>query len=51
MATGESWNGIMHDCMLMDGCVEMLTGDSAGTYFDPGADALKVGLSESSLSI
>ncbi|KXZ52368.1 hypothetical protein GPECTOR_9g412 [Gonium pectorale] len=45
MITGESWNGIMHDCMITKGCV-LLTSDftspatgaalAAGSYFDPG---------------
>jgi hypothetical protein len=41
MATGESWNGIMHDCMIEKECVEMLTGDAAGEWLDSGSSALK----------
>ena len=41
MATGESWNGIMHDCMIIHDCVHVLTGDLAGTYVEPGADILE----------
>ena len=40
MATGESWNGIMHDCMIIHDCVQLLNGDLAGTYVEPGADVL-----------
>ena len=41
MATGESWNGIMHVCMINRDCVHLLTGDLAGTYVEPGADILE----------
>ena len=40
MSTGESWNGIMHDCMIEDLCVEILTGSDAGTYYDSGDSRL-----------
>uniref|UniRef100_A0A7S0CQF9 Voltage-gated ion channel superfamily n=1 Tax=Micromonas pusilla TaxID=38833 RepID=A0A7S0CQF9_MICPS len=36
-ATGERWNGIMHDCMTTSECVEILTTSGAyvaGTYVD-----------------
>lgn len=45
MATGESWNGIMHDCMIEKGCMEVLTGTNAGNWFDPKAPELD-GLTE-----
>jgi len=31
-ATGERWNGIMHDCMTTTSCVEIVNADDAGTY-------------------
>jgi hypothetical protein len=40
MATGESWNGIMHDCTIERACVELITGDLAGTFLDTDAAAL-----------
>ena len=33
-ATGETWNGIMHDCMISKRCVEILNGPNAGTWLD-----------------
>lgn len=50
MLTGESWDGIMQDCMVMDACVLVksdtttpATGQplAGGSYWNPGADELK----------
>ena len=35
MATGESWNGIMHDCMINRECIYVTRGEYKGQYFDP----------------
>ncbi|GFR46009.1 hypothetical protein Agub_g7487 [Astrephomene gubernaculifera] len=49
MLTGESWDGIMQDCMVTHGCVLLLSDTvspatgaplAAGSYLDPGDPAL-----------
>ncbi|GFR46010.1 hypothetical protein Agub_g7488 [Astrephomene gubernaculifera] len=49
MITGESWDGIMQDCMVTHGCVLLLSDTvspstgaplAAGSYLDPGDPAL-----------
>jgi len=40
MATGESWNGLMHDCMVVDECYLILEGENEGLYVDKGDDLL-----------
>jgi len=44
MATGESWNGLMHDCMVEDACYLIEEGENEGLYVAkdaPELDGLK----------